>query len=107
METAQLAALERIANNLPVLPGQLQHGFIPTPAGDIYLAWGRAADQQWHGVACFAWNRRQVAVTSEHGWALSSDQVRDRMFGFAHANAKLFLERGLHRDDGVGGLGGA
>lgn len=104
METQDLATLERVANNLPVLPGTLRHGFVPTTSGDIYLAWGRSADKKWHGIACWSWNRRSVAICSEHGWALTEAQVQKRMFDYAHENAKLFVARGLHSDGGHGKL---
>lgn len=104
METQNLEKLERVANNLPVLPGTLRHRFASTPSGDIYVAFGRAADQQWHGVLCFSWGKRQVAVTSEHGWALNEEQVQRRMLDYAVANAKMFVARGLHADEGHGKL---
>ena len=104
METQQLATLERIAANLPVLPGTLKHGFIPTVHGDIYIAWGRAGDRKWHSVACWSWNRRQVAVCGEHGWALTEKQVQKRAFDYAHTQAKLFMQRGLHDDAAHGNL---
>ena len=95
MEGKNLATLERIAGNLPLPPGALQMGTVPTDRGQILLAWGRATNQQWHGVWCLDRGWRSVARTVEHGWALTEAQIKQRMVNDAYMIAGMLQDRKL------------
>lgn len=95
MEGRNLAALERIAGNLPLPLGALRTGSVPTNHGEVMLAWGRAANQQWYGVWCIDRGWRSVARTCEHGWALSEAEVRQRMLDDAYMIAGMMDQRKL------------
>jgi hypothetical protein len=95
LEGKHLATLERIANNLPIPPGALRQGIVKTDRGDVYLAWGRAADRQWHGVWCLDRGWRKLARTVEHGWALTEATIKQRMLDDAYIIAGMMEKRKL------------
>ena len=95
MEGKRLAQFERIVANLPIVPGSLRTGTVPTNRGDILLAWGRSADQQWHGAWCIDRQWRAVARPCEHGWALKEPDVKQAMLNDAYMIASMMDERKL------------
>lgn len=95
MEGKHLATLERIANNLPIPPGALRQGIVKTDRGDIYLFWGRAVNQQWHGGWCLDRGWRSVAMVGEHGWGLREESVKQRLVDYAYKIAQMMDKRKL------------
>lgn len=95
MEGKNLATLERIAGNLPLPPGALRTGSVPTDLGDIMLAWGRGADMKWYGVWCLDHGWRSMARTCEHGWGLTEREVKQRMVDDAYVIAGMMDKRKL------------
>jgi len=68
---------------------------VKTDRGDIYLAWGRAANKQWHGVWCIDRGWRSVAMVGEHGWALREEHVQQRLVDYAYKIAQMMDKRKL------------
>ena len=74
MDGDSLARLERVARNLPIV-GNVKMRSVDAAFGTVYIAYGRAADMNWHGV----WGLRGIGRICGFGYGLAEKQVQQNL----------------------------
>lgn len=107
MDTAALERLERIARNLPVMPGTMHLGKVETALGPVYLALGRGTGTTylpiaWYGVYAFDYGGhkgmgRLAEVSGRLSLKQAQQQLLDDAFWFMQEMEKRHMNDQSYR----------
>ena len=89
MDGDSLTRLERVARNTPIV-GALRMRSVETDFGTVYMAYGRAKDENWHAV----WGLRGIGRVCGFGYGLSEKQVQQNLLD----DAAMFHEMADKRE---------
>jgi len=102
MESPSLVRLERIARNLPILPGTLHMGKVETAWGTVYIALGKGPGYNyqpmaWHGVYAFDYGgQKGMGRLGEASGSLTLQEAQQEFLNDAVWFQQAMHERDMH-----------